>query len=144
MKKKILILPLLLSLMVSIVPLNLSYAQTGRGCVGKYSCYGCKKSNCQVYKVQKITTYYTIADCKKVVARANATSNASTVASIFVGAKSNTLGALIGLYGGSVSRTAEIFKTAIAKGKGLEVSYEYVITKVNASSFARKSSYRFR
>jgi hypothetical protein len=143
--KKIIVFMVMLVLMVSMVPLNASYAQTGSsGCIGKYKCYGCKNLGCEVYKVQNITTYYSYDDCKKVVDKASKTSNVATVAAIFTGSKSNTIGSIIGLYGGSVSRLAEPFKTAIVKQKGLEVSYEFVITKINASSFARKSSVKYR
>ena len=106
------------------------YAQWGqKKCLGINTCYGCKASDCQVFKVQKIGVTFSYQQCKMIVDRAKKINSFSSYTSMVVGVKSSAAGVAISLYGMSVEKNVRMFKTAVSKKKGLKLSYEYVIHK---------------
>ena len=105
-------------------------AQHGQArCPGISTCYGCKASNCQVYKVQKINVTFSYKQCKTIVDRAKKINSFASYASMIVGVKKSAAGVALSLYGTSVENSVKMFKTAVKKKKGLKLSYEYVINK---------------
>lgn len=121
-------------------------AYTYKACKGKMKCDGtCNGRKCGIWKVQKIRTYYSLSDCKEVVKRARYAKQASNISSFLLGiGKKSVPASIIRTYGNTMGDYITFFNNAVSKGKGVSFDYEFCITTVNASSFARNSSYTYR
>lgn len=90
-----------------------------------------------------ISTYYTASECRTIANRASTTSDWTTWAGLFIGFGKPIPGALIGLYGYSVSKTAQPFIIASNKGTGVRISYTYVIPSYTNIGWYENTTYSY-
>ncbi|OSB07985.1 hypothetical protein B2H97_16075 [Paraclostridium bifermentans] len=119
-----------------------AYARSARkSCPGKYKCDGkCLGRKCGIYKVQKISVYYSLADCRKIANQAHNFSSATNVLKFLsaVG-KKPVPGFFLSQYGSHLSSFKNFWEGAASRGKGVSFEYEYCIHVTQSSSFARNS-----
>lgn len=112
-----------------------------KACTGKLKCDGkCTGRKCGIWRVQKISTYYSLSDCKQIVAKADAMGAAAEMSKVLT-----TLGKkpipsfILGQYGKHVRNLKSFYQTAVKKGKGVSFEYEYCVHVTQSSSFSRNS-----
>lgn len=122
-----------------------AYAQWGQKRCPKDKCYGnCGASDCDIYRVVKITTYISYEECKKIVNRASKVSTVAEYTSYVIGIKYVPAGILTGMYASNISAQKAFFQQAVTLKRGIKISYEWVITNITSCSYARKGSYVFK
>lgn len=126
---------------------NNSYARSARkSCPGKYKCDGkCLGRKCGIYKVQKISVYYSLADCRKIATQAHNFSSATNVLKFLSAIGKKPVPAFfLSQYGNHLSSFKNFWEGAAARGKGVSFQYEYCIHVTQSSSFARNSKIVYR
>lgn len=121
------------------------YAQWGQKRCPKDTCYGhCGATDCDIYQVVKITTYFSYEECKKIVNRASKVSNFAEYTSYIIGIKYVPAGILTGMYASNISAQKAFFQQAVTLKRGIKITYEWVITNTTSCSYARKGFYIFK
>lgn len=112
-----------------------------KACTGKLKCDGkCSGRKCGIWKVQKVSTYYSLSDCKQIVKQANAVSATTEMARVLAKlGKKPIPGFILGQYGKHVKNLKSFYQTAVNKGKGVSFEYEFCVHVTQSSSFARNS-----
>lgn len=91
------------------------------------------------YAVQKIKTYYSYNECKKIVQNYKTTSKISTISAALTG-KNPFISAALVAYGYSMTDAAEFFQKAVNKRTGVEISYDYYLSNTSHSMNVAKNT----
>ena len=120
--KKSLSLLLLSGVIISSVPTIPVHAQTG-------SSYGQQNT---YFKVQPISVYFTNSECKRIANNYYKTGKVSTISAALAG-KNPFVSAALVAYGSNMNEASKLFQTAVDKGTGLKISYDYYISNTSYS-----------